>query len=79
MDQTELFNLLLGIIIIIIIIINNIYSFRVFHISVSWWSFTGVWVTASLQDSSHYSGLPKKFCRLDVLHSVTNFQLLQYL
>ena len=25
-----------------------IYSFRFFHISVSWWSFTGVWVTASL-------------------------------
>ena len=25
-----------------------IYSLRVFHISVSWWSFTGVWVTASL-------------------------------
>ena len=25
-----------------------IYSFRVFHISVNWWFFTGVWVTASL-------------------------------
>ena len=25
-----------------------IYPFRVFHISVSWWFFTGVWVTASL-------------------------------
>ena len=32
----------------IIIIIIIIYSFRVFHISVSWWFFTGVWVTASL-------------------------------
>ena len=32
----------LGVVIIIIIII---YSFRVFHISISWWSFTGVWVT----------------------------------
>ena len=32
--------------IIIIIIIN--YSFRDFHISASWWSSTGVWVTASL-------------------------------
>ncbi len=31
-----------------IIIIIIIYSFRVFHISVSWWFFTGVWVTASL-------------------------------
>ena len=38
-------------IIIIIIIITIIYSFRVFHISVSWWSFTGVWVTASLLKS----------------------------
>ena len=28
---------------------------RVLHISVTWWSFTGVWVTASLQDSSQYS------------------------
>ena len=37
-------------------IIIIIHSFRVFHISVSWWSFTGVWVTASLQDSSQYSG-----------------------
>ena len=29
----------------------NIYSFRVFHIRVSWWSFTGFWVTASLLKS----------------------------
>ncbi len=35
-------------IIIIIIIIIIIYSFRVFHISASWWSSTGIWVTASL-------------------------------
>ena len=28
-----------------------IYSLRVFLISVSWWSFTGVWVTASLLKS----------------------------
>ena len=28
-----------------------IYSFRVFNISVSWWSFTEVWVTASLLKS----------------------------
>ena len=32
----------------IIIIIIIIYSFRVFHISVNWWFYTGVWVTASL-------------------------------
>ena len=30
-------------------IIIIIYSFRVFHISVSWWFFTGVWVTVSLR------------------------------
>ena len=39
-------------IIIIIIIIIVIYSWRVFHIIVSWWSFTKVWVTASLPKSS---------------------------
>ena len=32
---------------IIIIIIIIIYSLRVFHISVSWWFFTGFWETAS--------------------------------
>ena len=36
---------------IIINIIVIIYSFRVFHISVTWWFFTGVWVTASLLKS----------------------------
>ena len=35
----------------IIIITIIIYSFRVFHISVSWWFFTGVWVTSSLLKS----------------------------
>ena len=28
-----------------------VYSFWVFHVSVSWWSFNGVWVTASLLKS----------------------------
>ena len=28
-----------------------IYSFRIFHISASWWSSTGVWVTARLLKS----------------------------
>ena len=32
-------------------IIIIMYSWRVFHISVSWWSFTWVWVTASLLKS----------------------------
>ena len=27
------------------------HAFKIFHISVSWWSFTGVWVTASLLKS----------------------------
>ena len=40
--------LLLLLLIIIIIIIIIIYSFRVFHISASWWFFTGFWVTVSL-------------------------------
>ena len=34
-----------------LLIILLLYSFRVFHISVSWWSFTGVWETASLLKS----------------------------
>ena len=37
--------------IIIIIIVVIIYSFRVLLIDVSWWSLTGVWVTASLLKS----------------------------
>ena len=36
---------------IIIIIIIIIYSSRVLHISITWWFFTGVWVTASLLKS----------------------------
>ena len=39
------------IIFIIIIIIIIIYSFRAFHISVNWWFFTWVWLTASLHKS----------------------------
>ena len=39
--------------------IITIYSLRVFHFSVSWWSFTGVWVTASLLKSP---GLFSVFC-----------------
>ena len=37
--------------VVIIIIIIIIYSFRVLHISVNWWFYTGVWVTASLRKS----------------------------
>ena len=32
------------------------YSLQVFHANVSLWSFTGVWVVASLQDSYKYFG-----------------------
>ena len=46
---TIIINIIVITIIIIIIII--IYSFRVFHVSVNWWLFTGVWVTASLHKS----------------------------
>ena len=47
--ETRFYSFKADIIIIIIIII--IYSFRVFHISVNWWFYTGVWVTASLLKS----------------------------
>ena len=46
------------IIIIIIIIIIVIYSFRVFHISVSWWFFTRVLVTSSLLKSPGLFSVP---------------------
>ena len=64
---------------IIIIIIIIIYSFRVFHVSVCWWSFIGVWVTvsSSLQNSSQYSSRSQQCCSLDGLHSSSNFQVLQ--
>ena len=55
-----------GWIIIIVIIIITIYSFRVFHISVSWWSFTGVWVTASLLKSP---GLSSVFWPFSIMRS----------
>ena len=55
------------------------YSSRVFHISMSWWFFSGVWVTASLLDSSQYSGRPQQCCRLDSLYPSANFQVLQAL
>ena len=46
-----------------------IYSLRFFHISVSWWYFTGIRVRASLinlQNSSRYSGRSPQWCSLDV-------------
>ena len=53
---------------------------RVFHISVSWWFFTGVWVTESLlksPDSSQDSGRSQQCCHLDSLYQSANFQVLQ--
>ena len=58
----------------------HIYSFRVFHISVSWWFFTGVSVTASLLWSP---GLFTVFWPSSIMLSfgwsplVANFQVLQ--
>ena len=40
-----------NVVVLMVIIIIIVYSFRVFHISVSWWFLTGVWVTASLLKS----------------------------
>ena len=54
------------------------FSLKVFHISVSWWFSTGVWVTASLsnlQDSSHNSGWSRQCCSLDSLHPSRHFQV----
>ena len=43
------------------------YSFGVFHISLSWWFFTGVWVTASLLKSP---GLFPVLCPCSIMLSV---------
>ena len=43
--------LVIFVLLISVLSVIIIYSFRVFHISVSWWFFTGVWVTASLLKS----------------------------
>ena len=51
---------------IIIIIIIIIYSFGVFHISVSWWFFTGVWVTANFCKSP---GLSSVFWSFSIMQS----------
>ena len=65
--------------IIIIIIIIIIYFLRVLHISVSWWFSTWVWTTASLPDSSQYSGRFEPCCTYDGLHQSLYFQVLQFL
>ena len=56
------------------------YTLRIFQICVSWWSFTGVWVTASLfryQDSSEYSSQSLQCRCLDVHESSFDLQTLQ--
>ena len=66
----------------IIIIIIIIYFFNVFHISVSWWSFTGVWVTASLLVSPGLSSIFWPFSIMlsfGCLHSSSNFQVFKSL
>ena len=66
----------------LIIIMIIIYSSRVFHISISWWFFTGVWVTASHLKSP---GLVSVFWpssampSFGYLHPSANFQVLQAL
>ena len=49
----------------------------VFRTSVRWSSFIGVWVTASLQDSSQYSGRPQQWYSLDDLCSSSDFYFFQ--
>ena len=55
------------------------YSLRVFHINVSWWFLTWVWVTALLHNSSHCSLRSQQCCSLDSPHWSTYFQVLQSL
>ena len=44
------FNIII-IIAVVVVVFYHYLLIRVFHISISWWSFTGVWVTASLLKS----------------------------
>ena len=61
---------------------RNYYSLRIFNTSVNWWSFIGVWVTASLHWSpgefwlSIFVDLNHAYY-LDSLESPNNFQFLQ--
>ena len=55
-------------------IIYFTHSLRVFPTSICWWSFTGVWLTASLQDSSQYSDRYQQCCSLNGLNSSTDYQ-----
>ena len=48
------------------------YTLKIFHISVSWWSFTGFWIT-SLPKSP---GLFSVCCSLDCLNSSSYFEVL---
>ena len=55
---------------------------RIFHTSVSWWSFIRVWVTASLLKSPglfYVSGQSQQRCHLNGLYSSSYFQVLQSL
>ena len=52
---------------------------RGFHISVSWWSFARVWVTASLLKSPGLFSVFWPICSLDGHHTSTYFQILQSL
>ena len=78
--------IIMTIIIIIIINNNNIIIFtplRVFHTSVNWWSFTGVWVTASLLKCPRVSrtllSILPNLNSLDGLHLPSYFQVFQSL
>ena len=53
------------------------YSSWDFYTCIHWWSSIEVCVTASLQDSSQYSGWSQQCCSLDGLYSSFDFQFLQ--
>ena len=69
------FRLVLSLLLLLLLFI----PWEFFHISVSWWSFTGVWVTASLLKSPGLFSifwLISIFISLDGLHSSADFQVL---
>ena len=52
------------------------YSLQVFHISLSWWSFTGFWATASFQGPFRYSSRSQE-CSLNGLDSSSDYNFFQ--
>ena len=52
MAKTAHWQVVVVVVVLLLLLYYYYYSLRVFYTSISWWSFTGVWVTASLLKST---------------------------